>query len=1155
MKFWETVTLSEDFISTPFSNGQHFAPNTFVGSGRLKRILSSIKREYNPHASDLQVSAIETGSKRTSSLWKLQKSPTILEIDLSPCLQFVLDCAATGTNTCCTVTPGNTDSLADSLETLVIDLTEYDAAYNATFLTSALGSVADLLDIVRSTTKSPEKQQKYVEQLHLSHENFCTTIKLTTALTLLIAKLWHLCTIQGNMALTDQAWTLLLKSLDLSFLLTFHVESLAKIWRRTQETTHLPYGVTHFSASDNEIGSIVTLHNLLGQLSDMGKHLSIWDYLVFENELDDFTSDTVTHLDQRWRDIATILPFLDIDESGVKHSMLLRGDEQSLWILARKLMSHCIPDAFAGSAGSIFYQRWLWLSSTWGWPASPDFVQFLIDALLQRPGGHWTRSVSYKTPECLHYLATFVDSNSVSDSTSCSEISLKLASMSIRKRVDLDAGDLRKLKSFVTSILPTKAHSFASERDEREIGPIALKQRVDLMCVIYASTTPQCRPTIRRIRHLFEQRPDVGSLGDLELSTLKQIVRYHMSRRATELMDCTVLAECCQWLGNLIRCEFQAYQTPSQISSNLLKLSSASTLTPSTASHQQLTFATALPGPAHPGKSYAEEMRGHHMDFLCSCFDFASEVITSCMTAEETLSFVPWDALIQAMGVSLEDKCLYEVFSSAASFISRLAGQSENRSNSVITESECDSQDFGSFDYEHLERKRIVEQMHHRLHLSIKRVLSNVLSEETTHGLLYTRERLLGLWADIALGTVSQGLADWDNYIGPHGSDSWAFFAGSQSTRDGFILFLAKVMATDSGVFLTHEATVLKAFFEGLVDNRISHEYLRLLFNEVVKTKPSGDDLFVSLGDWQSRDRILATCFNNMRSIWLIAGGSDLVGRRCSYLRDLVLHVIRSMVKCSHEMQSPNQDQIDHLVKVQRLLQIFLPEFNSELSRLTKNIAFLPRDLNILTNLRSYAVRGLDDPNTAKRLLAFLQTTFENALATSNAISVSNHLIAAMGLDIDRSSDEPQYDSISLRFFLLENVFPAYLDAAASCRAAARLAEPVVLSLQEAYKVLRLYSSRWGTNVALRLLEATERLLAVEEAAPGTLPAELVAYANETLDFIERSDPGPEEEVPRARRQFLRYAAEDVRAWVAGVEERDGSFFRRGRWIGSVVPK
>ncbi|KAL9113272.1 MAG: hypothetical protein Q9227_002607 [Pyrenula ochraceoflavens] len=1153
LRTWEEAVLCEEFITTPFSSTQSFAPDTFIGSGRLASVLSSFHvNVFSPEERHVRSTTVGQATKPRSSVWKIRSSdgkPEPIEIDFTPCFQIALEYAAFRVHGPSDIALDEMNQVATSFEDLILDISSSDVitrhASPRGILQAVLAAVSTLYDILGVTLKRFEPGSEDLES-----QSRLISVKILTALVLLTAKAWHLAhKVEDSGDLVNQGRYLLLKLVGLILPYLFATESLQEMWRRSIELTSPTSEAHTFSLQDANIQSLVLIHNVFGQLSSMGEHLSVWDYQSAKDQLMVPTSTNIIHLDHIWHDIAILLPFLEIDASGHRVPKRAHWDERNLSTLVRKLLSSCLPDAFAGCIALILYRRCLWLLSVWNWHLTTDILQLLLDSLLQRPGQDPMRSIAYRSPDSMHYLATFV--NSDQSSRDCSEIALKILSQSIISKAEQDSNDSRRIKSVLTSVTPTRAYSFSTEKDKRELGQTAFMQQMDVICVIYASTPWQFRPTIRRIRQLFDQR----SSHQLELSVLKRILRFHLSREFIKEVTPAVSAEYREWLDILVTRCLREYNCSTNTAVEGYEPFGATEVQAPKLGYQPQTSDSLRQKDGHFGKDSDSSTRKQLMDFVCSCFDFVNEVVSGCATVEEILNLFPWDTLVRAFNVSMQDKYLAEILCSAINCVSNLIDRSEKFSSAAIADSQDDSQEFENIEWGFLESRKIIEQLQSRLHPVIKRTLSNYQSEETSSDSCRAHQSLVDLWASIANRLVCQGLADWNNYLGPHGSDSWSFFVDSQKTRDARLRFLAQVLIANSELYLEQSDVVLEDFFGGLLDTEASEDNLKLLFCQIILAKPFEHQLFEALTVWRPREQILAQCLQNIRSIWISRGGVDVTGRRCRFLYDLVIQIMTNMVKIADRVQSNNQRQIEHLADVQRLFQTFLPEFNSDLSRLTKNIQFLPKNSNVLTTLRSYSVQGLNDSNNAKRLIAFLQTTLENVLATSNSMAARNYLVATMGLDTSQPGGSIQYDSLPLRFFLLENIFPAYVEAATASRAGSRLAEPVLFALIEAYDVLRVYSSLWGANSEMRLREATARLLQAEEKTPGCLPPDLVENANLTIDFIDRWDLQPEQSERRpARGNFLQYTADALEDWLVGIEEREGSFYRRGRWVGHVVP-
>lgn len=192
--------------------------------------------------------------------------------------------------------------------------------------------------------------------------------------------------------------------------------------------------------------------------------------------------------------------------------------------------------------------------------------------------------------------------------------------------------------------------------------------------------------------------------------------------------------------------------------------------------------------------------------------------------------------------------------------------------------------------------------------------------------------------------------------------------------------------------------------------------------------------------------------------------GSSLRGEYCILLQSLM----RSMRENYLHQASPNDVYVPFVQQVVSLLQQHTPDIIPIDKFFTDSSAFpLPSDdpTYVVGKLRNYALK-LSQPQTHKQLAAFFQSVCERAAIDGEQDYLVNQLSLAM-----EGEQEQSRKVVTLRAFLMQGIFPAYVQCAFEWKVAGwMLAIPVVNAASRAIERIRAELNSFESGAILAVI-------------------------------------------------------------------------------------
>lgn len=329
--------------------------------------------------------------------------------------------------------------------------------------------------------------------------------------------------------------------------------------------------------------------------------------------------------------------------------------------------------------------------------------------------------------------------------------------------------------------------------------------------------------------------------------------------------------------------------------------------------------------------------------------------------------------------------------------------------------------------------------------------------------------KVIDTWSSVAQLLVSKDLKQWSNYVGSYSPESWTSLRSTEQTRKYTAYFMSKVIEEDPSSYGTNKSVFLHLWMSCLVERESLLKFQHRLTNALLNVDPS-NELFanlpfyidphegrysISASDFRIRRlSLISSVLSNMRRNLMEARNYD----RAHYSvllqesRDLLKHLMDSMKSNYQELGHGTTVRGAYIDFVHRVVE-FLQQHISDICPIDKfftdSSAFpLPATdpAYVAGRMKSYGVR-LADSRTPKQLVAFLQTVTERAAVDNQ----QTYLVEQLYLSMIDSFEAGDATNPTLRSFLIEAVFPAYISSAFDTPTGWILAKPILHALERMY--------------------------------------------------------------------------------------------------------
>ncbi|KMU77852.1 hypothetical protein CISG_01608 [Coccidioides immitis RMSCC 3703] len=370
-------------------------------------------------------------------------------------------------------------------------------------------------------------------------------------------------------------------------------------------------------------------------------------------------------------------------------------------------------------------------------------------------------------------------------------------------------------------------------------------------------------------------------------------------------------------------------------------------------------------------------------------------------------------------------------------------GRPQTQRSQVSVDTSEDSQDYGDWTgFEEIYDQQMnvadpaITYIDTVIRPALSRFVSRVFGEDQTpdDSLLTTA---IDTWVEVANVLVKHRLRQWDSYLNLYDGESWASLRMTDQTRRFMPYFLASLICKDSGALSECRSRIFNHWIESLTTAILNGCHGDpLLDNLPFSVHKASERYAISLDEFcQRRISLLSCLLSNMREHL-----TKLEERNQPdvYLRSEYCEIIRTLMakmrRNYEELGSPNGSGHGSYVGFVHRVVEFLQQHSQSICPIDEffmDPTTFPLPASdptyVVAKMKSYGTR-LSVVKIAKQLVMFVQNVSERAAVDGHQVYLVDQVYKAM----DHTYSEKDHGQPYLRSFLLQCVFPAYVENAFS---------------------------------------------------------------------------------------------------------------------------
>lgn len=772
----------------------------------------------------------------------------------------------------------------------------------------------------------------------------------------------------------------------------------------------------------------------------------------------DIKSSDARLLDRIWHDLFTLLPLLDLDSQGVLRMGRQVENATDEWALVKELVSNVLQNYLSNPRrqSSTFntYCRALLgrcfvLIKRWGWSRCETTIGTLFDFFARNGLCHLRNEESHGSPQFLEHLDQDQDLDLEREERAF-HIFLKITGVGLQQMRKIYPN--KRIRDIVWRLMPNHGRQHPKDEAIRRDDLDALRNHHDLLCILYWGSPPGFRPRLDPIRNLVHLESSHREACHINIKAWSNLVRFQLS--VDEPL--TSLDPFADWYKDvwtqslrqhcLARTEAEAHFRSAVLAGN------------------QVISKEALESTIARNQRQVEAILSDALSSLKSAITAARNSAAATILLTPTLSdiFDVFDVRQTRFNM-----VLMQALDVIQNFTQKCTSVHRQHGTQVGNE---DSQEYGDWSaFEENEedqvRRAAALHLHESTHKPLSHLLSNLFGAEVVPDdtiLLKT----IDTWTSVAQVLVRQGIKSWDHYVSQYGQDSWNALRITEQTRKCTAYFLSTVIEKEPDCYREHKTFFLTSWIASLAEReslfKFQHHYTAAILNAdlqepILKNLPFWTDrktgsFEISAQDFRERRlSLLSSLLSNIRqslgeaSYYQLSQAPQL---KQDY-RNLLKHLMAVMKKNYQELGDVSTVRGAYVTFVQQVIQD-MQQHTADICPIDPffidSTAFpLPATdpTYVVGRLKNYGLR-LHESGTPKKLAMFMQAVSERAAVDGQQLYLIDQLHVAMS----NSFEDGDATRPTLRAFLVQAVFPAYIELAFSTSSGWILADPILQALR-----------------------------------------------------------------------------------------------------------
>ncbi|KAG9185889.1 hypothetical protein G6011_07220 [Alternaria panax] len=787
---------------------------------------------------------------------------------------------------------------------------------------------------------------------------------------------------------------------------------------------------------------------------------NFWD-LVSQDLGSKFANATsLPTFETTWASIFTLLPYNEIDASGIPLKSRREAFQRDNWTCIRDLLRRLFelyPSTYRRHSSSLNdymranLARCHRLITHWHW-SRPDLM---LNAVLDFFGKNGLKSLRRESGNgsvsFLNNLATS-PSFSIEQNENSFHIALKCLALGLQGMKN--AYPEKKIRSFVFRSLPNHGRAYPKDQPLDEENLAALRNHHDLLSTLYWAAPPTCRPKLDHIRDLVNHESSHREACRVSVRAWANLATFQLSIEEPY----NSAQPFALWHKDIMYQTLRQYKLAKTEADDYLKSGVLDGTTDVSAVMVRQTM---------------ERNQEQVIATLRDCIAGMSRAIHHARDQSSLRTFlIDSDIMCLLELPHLEDRRLVSIIRDTMKVLQDFAKLQKAHSKKNLSQQASDeSQDYGDFpdmdDMEDIDSDVPAELVQELgldfIQKPLWHLLSNAFGAENSpdDNLLMD---CVDTWVRIAKGQIAPGERSWTYYLDSFSQVSWKQLRHTEQTRKFGPYFMAAVIDCDPTAYEEHRHEFFQALMVCLVEResmlRFQHQLLYAIartddHHPLMQNLPFFRDSKTNKWDITAdtlrtrRLALISSILSNMRDDLRTVTQAEPA--RLGNVKRLYASMLKDfMATMKYNYQQLRQGTtvtgayVEFVQKIVQFLKQYTNDICPVLPFFTDSVAFpLPAGdpTYVVARLCGYAPK-LSDTGTAKQLSVFIQTVVQQAAADNQQVYLVNQLTTALCTD-----EAPTADRVALRSVLLQGVLPAYLEEAFSSSIAFAIARPILQAL------------------------------------------------------------------------------------------------------------
>ncbi|EON64562.1 hypothetical protein W97_03795 [Coniosporium apollinis CBS 100218] len=808
----------------------------------------------------------------------------------------------------------------------------------------------------------------------------------------------------------------------------------------------------------SSVGTIVILMHVMDHAQISAA--SFWEIWNDEVSSGMACMNRLQQFERIWYDLFTVLPIGEFDANGLlRVGKRFQGSAEH-WGLVRALLGRLFtlyPETCSNRSASVndylraILARCHRLIHDWGWRRCESVLGTMFDFFARNNLSPLFNEESRGSPLFLESLRE-EPALDVQQGDRAFHIFLKTLAVGLKSMRSLYTE--KRIGGIVWRFIPNHGRTYRKDEELKRADVDALRNHHDLLCTLYWVSPAGCRPRPDLLRNLVDHNLSHTEACRVNIRAWTDLTRYQISTdEPAAAMD-----PFATWFRDIVdqtvaqyrwaRTEAEGHYEKARIQGN--GVISTELLQRTISNNQEQVLA----------------ILSHAVIGMRSAISIAQKetaatalLLNSSVTAVFGL-FDPKNAKVDQVVVEA-----LGVIRAHAALLNRRQAKDQSQQPSE------ESQDYG--EWPDLEDDATTKQCDEAakpavefIHEPLAHLLSNCFGAEPAPSDRLLTE-VIDTWATVAALQVRYNTKTWDDYISAYGQASWHQLRDTEQTRKFTAYFLSAIVESDPTAYQDHCSTFVSSWILSLMERESMLKYQHRLTTVLINNDPTNPLLRnlpflagprtgryeISAGELRERRLSLVSgILANMREEYEAAmhdRPDELVELRRDY-SDILKQVMMATKKHYQELQQGTAVRGAYVEFVQKVVG-FLQQYTADICPVDKfftdSAAFpLPATdpTYVVGRLKGYASK-LSDPRMVKQLAVFIQTVSERAAVDDQQA----YLVDQMYTAVSGTFESGNLERPSLRYVLVQAVFPAYIEQCFKSATGWILAKPVLQALTQ----------------------------------------------------------------------------------------------------------